>query len=258
MSEDTGSVGAGSLRGDCENPNGSTENTTSAHGKPQDVTNTHNPTAKKKFKDCIKMWLFQNIPRGYIENFEVSSERNLRDVEITKLLRIYVIMYRIKVVTISIFKFIYPFITLIILGVVVQAILRITEISVQHIDSDITITGLTALITSLTALLATLYGNLKHMWKYLYDKNDETHVAEIVKAVQANDLKNKRNEADVLRFQDAQMQRTTVMQLQTDIQKSTLQGDESDKIPDDESDETTKGESDKATNDESDKTTNAT
>ncbi len=153
------------------------------------MKSTSKTTTKVKFKDRAKMWFFQNIPRSYIDNFEVSSERNLRDVEITKLLRIYVVMYRIKVVTISIFKFVYPFVTLFILGIIVQSILRITEISVQHIDSDITITGLTALISSLTALLATLYGNLKHMWKYLYDKKDETHVTEIVKAIQANDLK---------------------------------------------------------------------
>ena len=85
---------------------------------------------------------------------------------------------------------------------VIQAILHIVDISIQHIDSKITITGLTALVSSLTALLATLYGNLKHMWKYLYDKNDETHVAEIVKAVQANDLKNKQSEVELMQFQE--------------------------------------------------------
>lgn len=178
-------------------------------------TSTGKDTVQMTFKEKVNMCLLQNMPRKYIANFEVSAERNLRDVEITKLLRIYVIMYRIKVVTISIFKFIYPLITLVILGVVVQAILRIVDISIQHIDTDLTITGV-------TALLATLYGNLKHMWKYLYDKNDETHVAEIVKAVQANDLKNKQSEAEVQRFQDAGVQRTTYEQLKDTIQTSVL------------------------------------
>lgn len=185
-------------------------------------TSTGKDTVQMTFKEKVNMCLLQNMPRKYIANFEVSAERNLRDVEITKLLRIYVIMYRIKVVTISIFKFIYPLITLVILGVVVQAILRIVDISIQHIDTELTITGVTALVTSLTALLATLYGNLKHMWKYLYDKNDETHVAEIVKAVQANDLKNKQSEAEVQRFQDAGVQRTTYEQLKDTIQASVL------------------------------------
>lgn len=187
--------------------------------KVEQVTPPTETKQPKSFKALLWMWAAQSLPRNYIDNFEVGSERNLRDAEITKLLRIYVIMYRIKVVTTSIFKFIYPFITLVILCVVVGAILSIVNISIQHIDSEITVTGLTALISSLAALLATLFGSLKHMWKYLYDKNDETHVADIVKAVQANDLKNKQSEAEFLKFKDKTPNNVDVSDLRGDLEK---------------------------------------
>ena len=86
----------------CRNNDSETENECNNTPIAQQLTDSdkQKTTFKKTVKDLAKMWLFQSLPRNYIENFEVSAERNLRDIEITQLLRVYVIMYRIKVVTI--------------------------------------------------------------------------------------------------------------------------------------------------------------
>ena len=120
-----------------------------------------------------------------------TAEENTRDEHISKLLEAYVDAYKSKTTTQKCFRFILFIVSM-------SIIVAFTSVFVSLLlNFDFTLDlatseSLIGLISVCVTFLTSVIGILKIIVKYCFPENDEKYITEIVKAVQQNDLENKK------------------------------------------------------------------
>ncbi len=145
----------------------------------QKMFTTLNPDSKKSLKNDSGL------------NNNKTDEEKFRDNLISDLLLAYVKSYKSKVIAQKCFRFILFTISMMI--VIAFATLFISLLINFDLSSDITSSeSLIGLISVCVTFLTSIIGILKIIVKYCFPENDEQYITDIVKAVQENDLENKK------------------------------------------------------------------
>lgn len=120
-----------------------------------------------------------------------TPEENIRDGHISNLLESYVNAYKSKITTQKCFRCILFLISMLI--IVAFASVFVSLLVNFDFSSDLdTSESLIGLISVCVTFLTSVIGILKIIVKYRFPENDEKYITEIVKAVQQNDLENKK------------------------------------------------------------------
>lgn len=82
-----------------------------------------------------------------------------------------------------------------------QTELRLTDETNSEIEADISIESVVAFVTACVSYLTLVFGILTIITKYVFPKKEEAYITEIVKTIQKNDLKNKRENMRVDGFE---------------------------------------------------------
>lgn len=120
-----------------------------------------------------------------------TDEEKTRDSLISDLLGHYVGAYKSKVTTQKLFRIILFCVSIAI--IVAFTVIFIVVLAKFDFSADLKTTeSLIGLISMCVTFLTSLIGVLKIIVKYCFPENDEKYITEIVKAVQQNDLENKK------------------------------------------------------------------
>lgn len=150
----------------------------------------------KNFNGTYKELLNESFYLDFIHKEEqlkdewLTEQQASRDKKITKLLDLYVTAYENKVNSNPKYR----------LGImigcavtIIAAIVGCTYITVNIIPmEEKSIGDIVALITAFGGVLGTLAGIVQIITKYVFPENEEQYITEIVKAIQTNDLENKK------------------------------------------------------------------
>ncbi|MGN0734104.1 MAG: hypothetical protein ACI4LC_08020 [Emergencia sp.] len=120
----------------------------------------------------------------------LTKQQAIRDEKITKLLDLYVGAYEKKVKSKPCYqKYIMIGCALLICASIIGCgYITINVITVQ----DKGVGDIVALVTGFTGVLGSLAGIVQIITKYVFPENEEQYITEIVKAIQTNDLENKK------------------------------------------------------------------
>lgn len=118
-----------------------------------------------------------------------TGEQHNRDVLITKLLEAYYENYRGK--SEKNFKYRTGLFAVCLCSFVVLMIISAIAIITSFKKSNLTVSDAVALATACGSVIASSSFLLKIVAKYIFPRDEEQHITEIVKAIQENDLKHK-------------------------------------------------------------------
>lgn len=121
-----------------------------------------------------------------------TKQQKKRDKIITDLLKQYLKSYKNKVEITKTSRIIISITLGIILITLISTCVFITCLCIKKEISDWT--NLIALISAYATLFGLIIGLLKIITKYIFPTDDEKYITEIVKAIQSNDLANKRED----------------------------------------------------------------
>lgn len=132
----------------------------------------------------------EQLDRTFEDKF-TTKEQKLRDKEITRLLQHYVTTYQNKSKTSPKYKLAIMIGCGVTLGLFTLAFLYVF-IKFAGSVSKVQIEGVVALITVSITYLTLFVGTLNIITKYVFPQKEEEYITNIVKMIQQNDLKNKK------------------------------------------------------------------
>ena len=119
-----------------------------------------------------------------------TEQQALRDLQITELLKCYVDGYSHKVKVNKKYRF-WIMISCAVLVVAVAFCCVFATVKITPMENK-SIGDIMTLITAYGGIIGSVLGVVKIITKYIFPENDEQYITEIVKAIQQNDLENKK------------------------------------------------------------------
>lgn len=134
-----------------------------------------------------------NVVKVYQENdINKTPEENKRDGQITSLLSEYVRSYKGKVNFLDKYKKRFLNLAIVWASVLVVAVIWLPIACFLVLGSDAGTIDIAGVIASEVTFAGLVFGLLKIITTYIFSPNDEKYITEIVKAIQQNDLENKK------------------------------------------------------------------
>jgi len=154
-------------------------------------------TTKSALDDFLDSIIYSEVKDeaelGYQDPF-VTVEQKKRDTQITELLTDYVKSYKNKVKHSTICRY-FILVPCILIICAFAAMLIYFSFQILHSHSQIEVPDVVSFITACISFITLIIGLLTIITKYFFPENDEQYITTIVKAIQENDLENKRENA---------------------------------------------------------------